>query len=147
MKLATKKVYKSKVPAIPKINVTAVHDEAKRAIFEFMSTTKMKDFTGGATVDETWKILSTSIHDCAIESFERQKISNNDLATLNSTTLIPLIETKRVANIEFKKKPSQGTTAALKDAKANLQREARRCANKHWVDLCNSIQEAHDRAI
>ena len=144
-KLETKKVYRSKVPAIPKINVSATKDEAKRAKFESLFTTKMKDFTEGATVDETWKMLSSAIHECAIDSFERQKVSNNDWVTLNSTTLIPLIEAKRAAHMECTKAPSQSSTAALKVAKANLQREVRRCANKYWVDLCNSIQEAHDR--
>ena len=145
LKLATKKVYRSKVPAIPKINVTAIKAEEKREIFESLFTTKMKDFTGGDTVDETWKILSSSIHECAIESFERQKISKNDWFTENSMTLIPLIEAKKALSTEFNKTPCQGTSAKLKEAKANLQREIRRCANNYWVDLCKSIQEAHDR--
>lgn len=109
IKLTTKEIYKSKVPDTPKINVTAILDCIKRAIFEFLFTTKMKDVDGDESVEETWKILSSTIHDCAIKSFESQKISNKDWVYLQSCTLIPLIEAKRAENIEFKSAPCQST--------------------------------------
>lgn len=63
----------------------------------------------------------------------------------NGEMLIPHEAGKKIAIINFKKNPSQGSTAVLKESKANLQREVRFWVNRYWVHLSNTIQKPHDR--
>ncbi|KAI8514516.1 hypothetical protein Bbelb_071070 [Branchiostoma belcheri] len=46
--------------------------------------------------------------------------------------------------LEHKTNPSQATLDRLRHARSEAQREARRCANQYWTELCTSIQTASD---
>jgi hypothetical protein len=58
--------------------------------------------------------------------------------------LLPLIEKKRKALINVKKNPTSESNAILRQTKATLQRESRRCSNEYWIELCTKIQNAAD---
>ncbi|XP_076461753.1 uncharacterized protein LOC143294207 [Babylonia areolata] len=54
------------------------------------------------------------------------------------------IEAKRVVFINHKGQPSKETHAALKKARNDTKRTARRCANDYWLNLCQNIQLSAD---
>uniref|UniRef100_A0A8C9WDN1 Reverse transcriptase domain-containing protein n=1 Tax=Scleropages formosus TaxID=113540 RepID=A0A8C9WDN1_SCLFO len=53
--------------------------------------------------------------------------------------MIPAVEKKRAAFLEHKRSPCENTKRALRAARAEVQRTARRCANDYWLNLCNKI--------
>ena len=54
------------------------------------------------------------------------------------------IEEKRAALTTYKRDPSEKTLTALRKARGDTQRIARRCANDYWLDLCQDIQLSAD---
>ena len=59
-----------------------------------------------------------------------------------STVLIPVIEAKRAALVEYKRTPSERNLQILRTAKSKAQQTARCCANEHWTELSENIQSA-----
>ena len=54
----------------------------------------------------------------------------------------PLTAAKRSALIQYKKDPIRKNLVCLREAMRKIQQLARRCANKYWMKLSFSIEEA-----
>ncbi|XP_052249602.1 uncharacterized protein LOC127857228 [Dreissena polymorpha] len=69
---------------------------------------------------------------------------NPDWFNANLQELEPVLATKRSALLAYRKSPCEKTLSALRTARSNAQRIARRCANDYWLQLCESIQRSAD---
>ena len=92
----------------------------------------------------TWEQLKNNIQKAGIEAFGAPKSSNKDWFIENSNALLPLIDARKSARLEFMKNPTDSTQARLKKAKSDLQRKSRICANEYWTNLCTQMQTAAD---
>ena len=77
-------------------------------------------------------------------AFGKKERLSQDWFNAFITDMDPVIEAKRQAYLAYKDTPSEKTDAALRAARSNAQRIARRCANDFWLQLCESIQTASD---
>ena len=55
-----------------------------------------------------------------------------------------LVEEKRFVFLAYKTYPSIRNRENLRIARRKMQKEARRCAQSYWLDLCDEIQRAAD---
>lgn len=94
---------------------------------------------------EQWDNLKTATHTTALDTFGKKKgTAQKDWFEANSELLLPLVENKRKALQAYKDNPSTETLNSLRSARSVVQKTVRSCANDHWTDLCQSIQQASD---
>jgi hypothetical protein len=91
-----------------------------------------------------WKSIRDTIYDAAIAAFGKKEGKNPDWFNANLQELEPVLATKRSALLAYRKSPCEKTLSALRTARSNAQRIARRCANDYWLQLCESIQRSAD---
>ena len=142
-KLCIKKSHRAKPPNKGRLNIRAMKSPDKKALFEKQLEQQLTEFDK-PTADESWEQLKTAIHNCASQSFGHERTSKTDWIEENESTLTPLLELKRKALITYNKNSTKVAANQLREAKSNLQRESRRCANKYWQELCSDIQRASD---
>lgn len=75
-----------------------------------------------------------------MDTFGRREEKNPDWFEARITDLDSTISVKRTKLLEYKKDPSEKTLAALRGARSDAQKIARRCTNYYWLNLCHSIQ-------
>ncbi|XP_037803947.1 uncharacterized protein LOC119598372 [Penaeus monodon] len=126
----------------PRINTskTAIPDLCER--FANSIEDALKNCPGGNT-EERWSHIRDFIYNSAMDTFGKRERQNPDWFEAGIAELEPAIEAKRAALINYKREPSVKSLAALK-AKNDAQRIVRRCANDHWLNLCESIQLSAD---
>ena len=56
----------------------------------------------------------------------------------------PALAAKGAALLKYKSKPCEKTLIAYREARNNVKRVARRCANDYWLKLCRNIQTSAD---
>ena len=91
-----------------------------------------------------WTRVQDATYKSAVEAFGVQKTAEHDWLSENLVALQPLIDKKKTAHLRYKQRPTRSTFEHLRDARRELQRASRSCANKYWNDLCNDIQKASD---
>ena len=94
--------------------------------------------------EERWSFLHDTIYNTAIDTFGKRARKNPDWFNSGVADMEPTIEAKRTALLQYKKSPSGKTLQALKLARSNCQRIARKCENNYWLNLCEDIQFAAD---
>ena len=144
VKITPKRLHMSRPAPNPKINVSLCKDVSKKEAFRTMIANKAEAFRTQESVDETWSSMEKAIYETAKECYGEKKTAKKDWVEANAETLMPLIEKKRKALLLHKKSPNQQTKDTLREAKADLQRESRRCANEYWTNLSTAIQTASD---
>ncbi len=77
-------------------------------------------------------------------TFSKRVKKNPDWFEAGIIELEPAITAKRTALLDYKRKPSEKALAALRKARNDAQRIARKCANDYWLNLCQSIQLSAD---
>ncbi|KAI8512327.1 hypothetical protein Bbelb_089660 [Branchiostoma belcheri] len=77
-------------------------------------------------------------------TFGKRERHNPDWFEAGIAKLEPVITAKRKALLDHKRKPSEKTLAALRKARNDAQRIARRSANDYWLNLCEGIQLSAD---
>ena len=97
-----------------------------------------------SSAEERWNHIRDAIYNSAMDTFGKSKRQNPDWFEAGITKLEPAIAAKRTALLNYKREPSEKTLAALRKARNNTQRIARRCASDYWLNLCQSIQLSAD---
>ena len=91
-----------------------------------------------------WNHIREAVFQTALDVFGRRERKSADWFEAGTAELEPAIAAKRAALLAHKKDPSTKTLAALRAARSDAQRIARRCANDYWLNLCQDIQLSAD---
>ena len=91
-----------------------------------------------------WDEMKEAISETAMDTFGRNTHLSQDWFNAHITEMEPVIEAKRKALIAYKDSPGEQTLSALRTARADTQRIARRCANAYWIQLSKDIQHCAD---
>ena len=142
-KLISKSTHRSERPKKPKINLTHISDSELKSAFQNQIEDQLLEIDESCP-EKMWTCIKTAIYGSASQVFGESKISRTDWIEANASTLVPLIETKRAALLAYNRTTSERDLNKLRAAKSTLQREARRCANTYWENLCADIQMASD---
>ena len=70
--------------------------------------------------------------------------SSQDWFKANMNKIAPVLDQKRKALLRHKKRPTTSSKQRLKSTRKQSRRTARRCANDHWMELSQEIQQAAD---
>nr|XP_054750072.1 craniofacial development protein 2-like [Lytechinus pictus] len=143
MRLQPKRIHRSKQKARPRINTANISSHDLQDLFADSIEQALQDYPS-ATAEERWNHIRDAIHHSAMEVFGKREKQNPDWFIAGITELEPVIEAKRAALAKYKSDPSVKTLTALRKARTDVKRVARRCANDYWLGLCQSIQLAAD---
>lgn len=143
IRLVPKRTHCSKQKPRPRINtvgtaIPELRERFARAIDEALEGCP----TDSAT--SKWNYIRDSVFKTAIDTFGKKERRNEDWFEAGAAEIEPAIVAKRAALLAYKKDPSAKTLAALRCARSNAQRIARRCANDYWNNLCQNIQLSAD---
>ncbi|KAI8511348.1 hypothetical protein Bbelb_104480 [Branchiostoma belcheri] len=116
-----KRIHRRRPEARPRVNAKVAREPESKEIFSREFSRRMQGCAAGGTVDQ-----------------------GKDWVEAYAGLLMPLLDAKKSAMLEHKTNPSQATLDRLRHARSEAQREARRCANQYWSELCTSIQTASD---
>ncbi|XP_037794156.1 uncharacterized protein LOC119589633 [Penaeus monodon] len=143
VRLQPKRIHRSKQKGRPRINTskTAIPDLCER--FANSIEDALKNCPNG-NAEERWSSIRDVIYNSAMDTFGKRERQNPDWFEAGIAELEPAIEAKRAALINHKREPSVKSLAALRKARNDAQRIARRCANDYWLNLCESIQLSAD---
>nr|XP_054771645.1 uncharacterized protein LOC129279571 [Lytechinus pictus] len=143
VRLQPKRIHRSKQKARPRINTANISSRDLQDLFADSIEQALQDYPS-ATAEERWNHIRDAIHHSAMEVFGKREKQNPDWFIAGITELEPVIEAKRAALAKYKSDPSVKTLTALRKARTDVKRVARRCANDYWLGLCQSIQLAAD---
>ena len=143
VRLQPKRIHNSKQKGRPRINTafTSVPDACVR--FENSLQEALEDCPTN-TAEERWGHIREAIYNSAMDAFGKREKKNPDWFEAGITELEPVISAKRAALLKHKTDPSKKALAALRKARSDTQRIARRCANDYWLNLCRGIQLSAD---
>lgn len=133
-----------KKPVLRKrLNVANMKDSACVASFN-TKLASLLDSPPGAleTAEAHWNRVQEAMYKSAAEAFGHQKAAENDWLVENMDTLAPLIEKKNAAHLAVIKCATRNSMKKLTEARSELQRASRFCANRYWNDLCDEMQKA-----
>ena len=144
MRIKPKRIHRSKPAGNPRIDVgmTAHPDKAEefaKALDEAFKTAPPQ-----GSVEQMWERIRNTVHCTASIIFGKKKGKTQDWFEANSSKLLPLIEERRLALIEYKRIPNQRNLQIVRSARSKVQKMARQCANDFWIELCRGIQTAAD---
>ena len=87
----------------------------------------------------TWNALRDSIYKNALEAFGRRSRKSCDWFENSAPVLLPLVESKRQAFLEYVNHPNPKTLGTLRAARNLLCKTARNCTNKFWLKLSDKV--------
>ncbi|KAI8510866.1 hypothetical protein Bbelb_117820 [Branchiostoma belcheri] len=143
VRLQPRRIYRSKQKGRPRINTarTVLPDLCQR--FDDSVEEALRDCPTRSAV-ERWNYIRDAIYTSAMGTFGKRERHNPDWFEAGIAKLEPVITAKRKALLDHKRKPSEKTLAALRKARNDAQRIARRSANDYWLNLCEGIQLSAD---
>jgi len=143
VRLQPKRIHRSKQKGRPRINTarTSMPDLCER--FADSIKEALRDCPTNSA-EERWNHIRDAIYNSAMDTFGKRERQNPDWFEAGITELEPVITAKRKALLEYKREPLEKTLAALRKARNDAQRIARRSANNYWLNLCQSIQLSAD---
>ncbi|XP_063605235.1 uncharacterized protein LOC134780428 [Penaeus indicus] len=143
VRIQPRKLHRSKAKGRLCINVAKTgNPDCKQ---EFVATIEqtLQDLTEHDAAAR-WNKIREAVYNASISAFGKRERKNHDWFNTNLSTMEPVIEAKRKALLAYKNSPSERTLTALRTARNNAQRVARRCANDYWLKLCEDIQRSAD---
>ncbi len=143
VRLYPKQIHNSKQKGRPRINtaLTSVAEVCTR--FASAIEEALKDCPVNSS-EERWSHIRDAIYNSAMTTFGKWVKKNPDWFEAGIIELEPAITAKRTALLNYKYEPSDKALAALRKARNDTQRIARKCANDYWLNLCQSIQLSAD---
>ena len=90
-------------------------------------------------------MIQESIYQNALESFGKKNHTNKYWFEENITVLLPLINIKQQAHVDYQHDPISKGLKRLHEARKTFQKAARKCANKFWLKIRASIHAAADK--
>ena len=109
---------------------------------QFSSLIKEITTDSSTSAASIWNQMREKIYDCALKSFGRKRNSKQDWFEDNTSVLLPLIEVKRKALLDYQQNPSPENLQKLSTARKNFWSCSRKCANEYWLSLSTNIQNA-----
>ncbi|XP_046962200.1 uncharacterized protein LOC124531734 [Vanessa cardui] len=140
VRLVPRRVHSSKPLGRKKINLFKTRDMEVVESFGRLVREEVATWDSTASAQVEWEKLKSLLTDTAGKVFGYQKIKPYDWFLENEEHLVPLIDSKRQAALNFRLNPCDATREDLTKAKAALQRSTRFFANAYWTELCQSIQ-------
>ncbi|XP_035663411.1 uncharacterized protein LOC118407100 [Branchiostoma floridae] len=140
--LHQKKIHRSKPPGKIRIDARKTQIPEKVEEFEEALEAALLKKPASENAEQRWSYLRDTLHRTALGVFGRKQGKTQDWFEEYASELNVVIEEKRTALLEHKRSPSQLTLQVLRTARSKVQRMARQCANKFWLDLCKSIQSS-----
>ncbi|XP_063613563.1 uncharacterized protein LOC134786815 [Penaeus indicus] len=135
VRLLPRRLYHSKQKPRPRINTFRINNPELREHFARAIDVALEGCpTGSAT--ERWNHIRKAV----FQTFGKRERKSADWFEPGVAELEPTIAAKRAALLPHKNDPSTKTLAALRAARSNTHRIARRCANNYWSSLCQDIQ-------
>ena len=130
-----------------KVDVSGVKNPLRVLAFSQHFKAEREGAVRGAdgSPDEVWASLKNTIHDSSVLAYGLKTSMRHDWMGASADKLVPLLEEKRQARLSFLKNRSATNEERLRASRANVQREARKCANQYWTDLCVDVQLAANR--
>lgn len=144
LRLLPKKIHHTKQKGRPRINTTRASNPESRTKLVTQLQDALEDNTA-PTLEEKWQLIRNAVYNTAIQVWGKKERRNQDWFETHQAEMEPAITAKRETLIAYKKDPSIKNLAALRTARNNTQRIARRCANDYWQNLCQTIQTCADR--
>ncbi|KAI8521282.1 hypothetical protein Bbelb_010360 [Branchiostoma belcheri] len=142
VRLRLKKIHRAKPPGKIRIDASKTRILAKAHQFAEALEDSLLAKPAVGSAEQKWGYLRDTLHRTALSVFGRKQGKTQDWFEAYANDLNVVIEEKRTALLEHKRSPSQQTLQALRTARSKVQCMARQCANKFWLDLCQSIQSA-----
>ena len=115
-----------------KTKFPAKKNEFKNNLSAALESTEIVD---NQTAENKWDHLRKTLYDTAMLTYGKKEHRNEDWYEASLIDIEPVINTKRSALVRYKNCPSQTNLNLLRIARRDVQRTARRCANKFWVNL------------
>ncbi|XP_030839694.1 uncharacterized protein LOC100887870 [Strongylocentrotus purpuratus] len=143
VRLQPRRIHRSKQKGRPRINTAKISNPDLHDLFADSIEQALQDCPS-TSAEERWNHIRDAIHHSAMEIYGKREKQNPDWFVAGIAELEPVIEAKRAALANYKSDPSVKTLTALRTARRDVQRVARRCANNYWLSLCQSIQLAAD---
>ena len=143
VRLKPKQLHRSKQKGRPRINTAHTSLSLLQERFAEAIDQALLAYPSN-NAEERWSFLRDTIYNTAIDTFGKRARKNPDWFSSGIADMEPAIEAKRTALLQYKKSPSGKTLQALRLARSNCQRIARKCANNYWLNLCEDIQFAAD---
>ena len=142
IRIQAKAFHRAKPPGRPRINTTRYSSPQIKELLENGLKDSLAKRPPIGSAEQRWDNLQNTIFNTALSISGRKKNKNEDWFEASETEINPVLEEKRMAQLNYKQQPNQATLQAFKKAKAKVQRTVRCCANKYWTQLCESIQLA-----
>ena len=141
--LKPKKIHRSKPPGKPRIDITKTKNpELEKAFSDKLEETLPNIPEGNA--QQKWNFLEKAIYSSAMDVFGKKNNKNQDWFNANSDKMSPLIKRKQKALLKHKQNPSPESATALRQARSDTRKMAKKCSNEYWQNLCHNIQLAAD---
>ena len=137
------RIHRSKQKGRPLINTAKISNPNLHDLFADSIEQALQDCPS-TSAEERWNHIRDAIHHSAMEIYGKREKQNPDWFVAGIAELEPVIEAKRAALAYYKSDPSVKTLTALRTARMDAKRVARRCANDYRLSLCQSIQLAAD---
>ena len=138
-----KKFHRAKPPGNQRINSLRVADPKLAEEYSQKLQETLPGHTEG-TIEEKWATLQDTIYSQAKATFGTNQGSSQDWFKANTNKIAPVLDQKRKALLRHKKRPTTSSKQRLKSTRKQSRRTARRCANDHWMELSQEIQQAAD---
>lgn len=138
IRLSLKRLYKSKEPRKARLHTAKMYvtDLTKQFASSLAQLTSCES--------TSWADIRETVYKTALETFGTKPHKSPDWFEENLEIMSPLIEHKRRVLLEHLRCPSSVSLTQVKEAKAAVQRTARRCANDFWLKLSADIQTSAD---
>ena len=144
-RLRPKRIYTAKHKSSHRINIINTHDPEKCFQFQQQLEDAFTDTPENCTVNEKWGQIKETLYKTAVGVYGTVDHKSQDWFAANIHTLQPLIDKKKIALLRNKGRTTRNTLSELKQARKDVQKAARQCANDYWIKLCESIQNASDK--
>ncbi|XP_063585836.1 uncharacterized protein LOC134763209 [Penaeus indicus] len=143
VRLLPRRAHHSKQKPRPRINIARTNKPELQEHFAIAIDEALEGCpTDSAT--ERWNHIREAVFQTALDTFGRRERKSTDWFEAGVAKLEPAIAAKRAALLAHKKDPSTKTLVALRAARSDTQKIARRCANDYWLNLCHNIQLSAD---
>ncbi|XP_048004286.1 uncharacterized protein LOC125240437 [Leguminivora glycinivorella] len=144
VRLVPKRIHSAKPLGRKRINLFKTRDLEAVELFSAAVRDEIANWDSSVSAQAEWEMIKSLLTDAAGRVFGYQKARSHDWMLENEEHLLPLINLKRQALINFRLNPCDSAREELKKAKASLQRSSRFYANAYWTELCQGIQASAD---
>ena len=142
LKVQAKYFYRTKQPGKPRIDTSKMSKPDLVQQFSTSLTEKLGSTPTEKSALSKWEKLRNTMYITALETFGKKTSKTCDWFDSKATVMMPVVEEKRSAHLQYINLPNLKNLQALKEARKKVRQSARRCANEYWVELSQKIQLA-----